>query len=168
MSLMTLKDLYLEQLRDLYDAEQQLVQTLPRMETAATHEELKKGFREHLDQTREHVRRLDEIFRELGEGSGGEVCKAMLGLVQEGNDVMEEQAEPHVRDAALIAVAQRVEHYEMAGYGAVRTYARHLYYENHARMLQQTLDEEGATDKKLTKLAEGSWLNTGINEEAKL
>jgi len=168
MSLMTLKDLYIDQLRDLYNAEQQLVSALPKMEAAANHKELKEGFREHLGQTREHVTRLDQLFRELGASPGGEVCEAMKGLVKEGEKVIEELADPNVRDAALIAAAQRVEHYEIAGYGTVVTFAKELDLDSQAQTLQDTLDEEGATDKKLTKIAEGGFLKAGINKEAKV
>ncbi len=160
MKLDSLRGLYVEELKDLYSAENQLLKALPKMAKAASNEALKAGFKEHLEQTKGHVERLETIFEELEASPKGKKCKAMEGLVEEGNEVIEEDMESSVRDAALIAAAQRVEHYEMAGYGTVRTYARLLGYENAMDLLQQTLDEEGATDKKLTKLSQS------INVEA--
>ena len=161
MPLDSLHDLYAEELKDLYNAENQLLKALPRMAKAATAPELKAAFTEHLDVTRKQVERLDQIFEELGVSPKGKKCKAMEGLVEEGKEVMQEDGTPSVIDAALIAAAQRVEHYEMAGYGCVRTYANLLGYEDAAALLQATLDEEGEADKKLTALAE-----TVINVEA--
>jgi ferritin-like metal-binding protein YciE len=161
MSLDTLRDLYVEELRDLYNAENQLLKALPRMAKAAAAPELKAAFEEHLAVTRAQVGRLDEIFAGLKEKATGKKCKAMEGLIEEGKETIEEKADPAVRDAALIAAAQKVEHYEMAGYGCVRTYARLLGYDAAADLLQETLDEEGDADKALTALAE-----TVVNIEA--
>jgi ferritin-like metal-binding protein YciE len=154
MELQDLQDLFVEELRDLYSAENQLVKALPKMAKAASEEKLKAAFEEHLEQTKGHVERLDTIFEELGEKPTGKKCKAMAGLVAEGKEMMDEDATPEVMDAGLIAAAQRVEHYEMAGYGTVRAYAKVLGNEQAARELQKTLDEEGAADKKLTKIAQ--------------
>jgi len=154
MSLDSLHDLYVDELKDLYNAENQLLKALPRMAKAAAHPELKAAFTEHLEVTRGQVERLDRIFKELGEKPTGKKCKAMEGLIEEGKDLLEEEAAPSVLDAALIAAAQRVEHYEMAGYGCVRTFARLLGYTDAEQLLQETLDEEGEADHKLTELAE--------------
>lgn len=161
MSLDSLHKLYVEELKDLYNAENQLLKALPRMAKAATAPKLKAAFTEHLAVTRKQVERLDQIFAELGVSPKGKKCKAMEGLVEEGKEIMQEDGDPSVIDAALIAAAQRVEHYEMAGYGCVRTFANLLGYEDAAALLQETLDEEGEADKKLTELAE-----TVINVEA--
>jgi ferritin-like metal-binding protein YciE len=163
MSLDSLHDLYVDELKDLYSAENQLLKALPRMAKAATAPELKAAFTEHLEVTRTQVGRLEQIFEELGVSPKGKKCKAMEGLVEEGKEVMEEDGEPTVIDAALIAAAQRVEHYEMAGYGCVRTFANLLGYEDAAALLQETLDEEGEADKKLTELAE-SVINVEADE----
>src|SRR5687768_2984504 len=152
MSLDSLHDLYVDELKDLYNAENQLLKALPRMAKAATAPELKAAFTEHLEVTRKQVERLEQIFEGLEVSPKGKKCKAMEGLVEEGKEVMEEDGEPSVIDAALIAAAQRVEHYEMAGYGCVRTYAQTLGYADAAALLQQTLDEESETDKSLSQL----------------
>ena len=154
MALGSLHDLYVEELRDLYNAENQLLKALPKMARAASDESLRAAFEEHLEVTRGQVDRLDRIFKKLGEKPTGKKCVAMEGLIKEGKEMMEENAAPAVLDAALIAAAQKVEHYEIAGYGTVRTYARMLGYEEAADLLQETLDEEGETDQKLTDLAE--------------
>ena len=153
MQLETLKDLYIHELKDLHSAEKQLTKALPKMAKAATNEQLAKGFEEHLEQTEEHVNRLEKILESLDQSTRGQKCKGMEGLIEEGSEMIEEDAEDEVRDAGLIAAAQRVEHYEIAGYGCVRTYAELLGDTKGAELLQQTLDEEGATDKKLTELA---------------
>jgi ferritin-like metal-binding protein YciE len=153
MELETLRDLYVTELKDLYSAENQLVKALPKMAKAATAKSLKNGFEKHLQETREHANRLKKIFQSMGVSPGSKKCEAMEGLIGEGEHVIETDAEPEVRDAALIAAAQRVEHYEMAGYGCVRTYAELLGEKEAAKVLQKTLNEEGATDKKLTQLA---------------
>lgn len=153
MHMESLQDLYVDQLRDLYNAENQLVKALPKMAKAATTPELQSAFTEHLEETKGHVERLQQIFEQLGEKPTGKTCKAMKGLVEEGSEMMDEDAEPPIMDAGLIAAAQRVEHYEMAGYGCVRNFAKLLGQNEAMKLLQQTLDEEGACDKKLTDLA---------------
>jgi ferritin-like metal-binding protein YciE len=147
----TLHELFLEQIRDLYSAEQQLVRALPQMAGAAHNSTLKKGFQVHLKETVVHVKRLEKIFKKLGENPQGKTCKAMEGLVNEGKETINENASPAVKDAALIAAAQRVEHYEMAGYGTVKTYAMLMGHKETAKLLSLTLKEESLTDKKLTK-----------------
>ncbi len=148
-----LKELYIDELRDLYSAENQLTKALPKMAKAANSEELRTGFEEHLEQTKGHVNRLEQIFKELGEKPTGKKCKGMEGLIEEGKEMIEEQ-EGEALDAGLISAAQRVEHYEIAGYGCVRTYANLLGEDDAAELLDQTLDEEKETDQKLTALAE--------------
>jgi len=154
MALESLQELYLEQLRDLHSAERQIIDALPKMIEKTSHPELRRGFELHLRQTEEQLRRLEEIGRRIGKDLGGHKCKGMEGLLEEGEELMKERADSDVLDAALIAAAQRVEHYEMAGYGCARTYARLLGLEDDAKTLQRTLDEEGETDHKLTDLAE--------------
>lgn len=150
----TLKDLYIDELRDIYDAENQLVKALPKMASAATSDELRTGFETHLEQTRGHVERLRQIFEALGEKPTGKKCKGMRGLVKEGDEMIEEEElEGEVLDAGLISAAQRVEHYEIAAYGCVRTYAELLGEDEAASLLQETLDEEKETDEKLSELA---------------
>ena len=154
MKLKTLHDLYVDELKDLYSAEHQILKALPKMAEAATSPKLTKAFHDHVEETKEQVARLDKIFTKLDYSPRGKTCKAMKGLLEEGKEIIDGDAEPTVKDAALIAAAQRVEHYEMAGYGCVRTFARLLGEGWAADLLQETLDEEGAADKKLTKLAE--------------
>jgi ferritin-like metal-binding protein YciE len=154
MKLDSLQTLYIEELRDLYDAEQQLVKALPKMAKTALAPELKQAFEDHLEQTKDHVERLEEIFDKLDKRPAAKTCKAMKGLIEEGSDILEEEGEDSVIDAALIAAAQRIEHYEIAGYGTVRTFANILGEEDAAELLQETLDEEGEADKLLTELAE--------------
>lgn len=153
MKLKSLEDLYVDELRDLYSAENQLVKALPKMAKAASSADLKAGFEEHLEQTKGHVERLEKVFDKIGKSPKGKKCKAMEGLVDEGSEVIKEEMSPEVKDAALISAAQRVEHYEMAGYGTVRTYAELLDDSESSDILQATLDEEGDTNKKLMKLA---------------
>lgn len=167
MHLNSLHDLFIEQLRDLYDAESQIVAALPKMSSAASSPELRKAFQTHLEQSRGHLRRLEDVFDDLGQSPMGEHCPAMEGLLKEGEEIITAMGDTSVKDAALIAAAQRVEHYEMAGYGSVRTYAKELGYKDAENLLQQTLNEEGEADKLLTKLAEGGFFSTGINQEAK-
>jgi len=162
MKLDSLEKLYVEQLKDLYSAESQLVQALPKMAKAASSSDLRQAFQMHLDQTKEHVNRLEQIFDNLEYKPTGHKCKGMAGLIEEGEEMIENEAEKEVRDAGLIAAAQRVEHYEIAGYGTVRTYAEMLNRNEDVQLLQQTLDEEYKTDEKLTTLAESE-----INIEAK-
>lgn len=161
MKLNTLADLLLHELKDLYSAENQLVKALPKMAKAATNEELQAGFEEHLEQTKGHVERLDKIAAILDKKLTGHKCKAMEGLVEEGSELISEDAEDHVRDAGLIGAAQRVEHYEMAGYGTAISLARLLGHDDIADILEETLQEEKDTDAKLTELAESA-----INAEA--
>ncbi len=161
MELKTLHDLYVDQMRDLYNAETQLVKALPEMAKASSSANLRNAFEEHLGQTRQHVERLEHIFNKLNLKPEGKVCKGMQGLIAEGQETIKEKGDKDVKDAAIIAAAQRVEHYEMAGYGAVRTYAQMMGETDAASLLQKTLDEEGAADKKLTQLAE-----QGINMKA--
>ncbi len=155
-----LSDLLVLELQDLYSAENQLVKALPKMAKAADNEELQSGFTEHLEQTKQHVERLERAMEILGASPKGKTCKAMQGLIAEGEEILEEDAVPTVRDAALIAAAQKVEHYEIAGYGSARTYAELLSQDEVAEILQETLDEEGETDKRLSEIAET------INEDA--
>jgi len=163
MKLHSLHDLYVSELKDLYSAENQLVKALPKMAKAATSPELRQAIEEHLEVTKGQVERLDKIFDGLGVKPKGRSCKGMEGLIDEGKELLKANAEPMVLDAAIIGAAQRVEHYEMAGYGCVRTYARMLGYGEAANLLQKTLDEEGEADKKLTRIAESS-----INIEAEM
>lgn len=153
MKLETLQDLYVEELRDLYDAENQLLKALPKMAKAASSPELKSAFEEHLQITESQVNRLEQIFDKLGERPKGKKCPGMKGLIEEGKDLMSEDAEEDVMDAGLIAAAQKVEHYEIAGYGCVRTYAEQLGHTEEAELLRQTLEEEKEADHKLTELA---------------
>jgi ferritin-like metal-binding protein YciE len=148
-----LKELYIDELKDIYNAENQLVKALPKMAKAAISEELRTGFEEHLEQTRGHVQRLEQIFKALGEKPSGKKCKGMEGLVAEGQEMMGEDFEDDVMDAALISAAQRVEHYEIAAYGTVRTYAELLGEDTAVQLLEQTLEEEKETDQKLTDMA---------------
>ena len=161
MKLESLKDLYLEQLKDLYSAETQLIQALPDMARAATSPDLKAAFNDHLRQTEEHVRRLERIFQDLQQDPKGHTCEGMKGLVKEGQEMIKMRGEASVLDAGLIAAAQRVEHYEIAGYGTVRTYAELLGKDDHVSLLERTLQEEEQTDELLTELAESH-----VNEEA--
>jgi ferritin-like metal-binding protein YciE len=154
MSLESLKDLYVEQLRDLYSAESQILEALPKMEKAATNQELQNAFKEHKKATETHLERLEKIFETLDKKSSGHHCKGMEGLLKEGNEMVKEKGDDSTRDAGLIAAAQRVEHYEIAGYGTVRSYAEQMGFAEHEKLLKQTLDEESQTDERLTKLAE--------------
>lgn len=166
-----LKELYVDELRDIYNAEQQLTKALPKMAKAATSEELRAGFEEHLEQTRGHVQRLEQIFDDLGEKPTGKKCKGMEGLIEEGDEMIEEEElEDEVLDAGLISAAQRVEHYEIAAYGCVRTYADILGEKEAGSLLEETLKEEKETDKKLTELAENINLQAaeGRSDEEKM
>jgi ferritin-like metal-binding protein YciE len=154
MKLHSLEDLFHEQLRDTLDAEKQLLKALPKMAKAAAAHELRQAFEEHLDQTRGHVERLERVFESIGKKARGKSCEAMEGMVEEGADIIDADAEPMVRDAGLIAAAQRVEHYEMAAYGCLRTWAQQLNNREAAELLEQTLNEEKEADQKLTRLAE--------------
>ncbi|MFN2603043.1 MAG: ferritin-like domain-containing protein [Gemmatimonadaceae bacterium] len=163
MELETLQDLYVDELKDLYSAESQIVKALPKMIKAASHNELKRAFTKHLKETEIHVQRIEQVCDDLGVSPKGKKCVGMEGLLKEGSELIKEKPEPDVLDAGLISAAQHVEHYEMAGYGCCRTYARQLGYESQAEMLQATLDEEGNTDKTLTEIAEAT-----INIEAEV
>ena len=156
-----LEELYVDELKDLYSAENQLLKALPKMAKAASNPDLKRGFTEHERQTRKQVDRLDRIFKDLGKSPRGKKCVGMEGLIEEGNELIKEKPDRDVLDAGLISKAQHVEHYEIAGYGTVRTWAEKLGYDEHAELLQQTLQEEEQTDRKLTELAESA-----INVEA--
>ncbi len=162
MDINSLQDLYLAELQDLYDAENRIIKALPKMAEAASSPDLRRAFQEHLEQTRRQSDRLERIFSMLNESPKGKKCKGMDGILDEGKEMMDLDAPPAVCDAALISAAQRVEHYEIAAYGTVRTFARRLGYEDQAQLLQETLQEEGETDKKLTSLAESY-----INEDAR-
>jgi ferritin-like metal-binding protein YciE len=154
MNLTSVEKLFVHELKDLYSAENQLLAALPKMANAASTQELKDGFEQHQKETEEHISRLEQIFQDLNYSPTGEKCDGMEGLIEEGEEIIEMEGDPAVKDAALIAAAQRVEHYEIAGYGTVRNLAQHLGNQNAEQLLQKTLDEEGATDKKLTNLAE--------------
>lgn len=154
MEMQSLRDLMIDELKDLYSAENQILKALPKMIKKATSPELKKGFEKHLKETEGHVQRLEKICKQLDESPKGKKCKGMEGVIGDGKELMEEDAEPEVMDAGLIGAAQHVEHYEMAGYGCVRTYAELLGLNDIAKLLQQTLDEEKATNEKLTQLAQ--------------
>jgi ferritin-like metal-binding protein YciE len=156
----TLKELYVDELRDLYDSEQQLIKALPKMVKAANSEDLRSGFEEHLEQTKEHARRLEQIFQALGEPVKGKKCKGMQGIVSEGGEAISEGFDGPLMDAALIGAAQRVEHYEIAGYGTVHAFATVLGEDEAASLLEQTLQEEKETDQKLTELS------ADINQQA--
>lgn len=163
MKLNSLRELYMEQLKDLYDAEHQIIKALPKMIEAAQAEELKDALNEHLDITKEQASRIEQIFKNLGEKPKGEKCKGMQGVIQEGNDLVSKIENEDLRDAAIIASAQRVEHYEIAGYGTARTYAELLGEQDARELLQQTLNEEEEADQVLTNLAGD--INTEAMEE---
>jgi ferritin-like metal-binding protein YciE len=156
MQLETLQDLYVHELKDLYSAEKQLIKALPKMVKAAKNGKLAAGFEEHLEQTREHAARLERILSNHKKSTRGARCRGMEGIIAEGSEMVEEEADPEVKDAGLISAAQRVEHYEIAGYGTARTYAEMLGDKEGAKLLQTTLGEEEETDQKLTKLAKSS------------
>jgi ferritin-like metal-binding protein YciE len=161
MSLDTLEKLYIDELRDLYNAENQLLKALPKMAKGASSPELKDAFEKHLEQTKGHVQRLEELFEQRDDSPKGKTCKAMKGLIEEGSEILKEEGEDSVLDAGMIVAAQKVEHYEIASYGSVRTFANLLGKEEEAKLLQATLDEEAETNETLTQLAEGI-----VNEEA--
>src|SRR5205085_5217034 len=156
----SLHDVFVDELKDLYNAENQLTKALPKMAKAAASEELRAAFENHLAETEHQVERLETIFKQLETSPKGKKCKAMVGLIEEGKEIIEVDGEDAVKDAALIAAAQKVEHYEIAGYGTVRTYAQLLGLDEAASLLQETLDEEAAADEKLTEIAQN------INAEA--
>jgi ferritin-like metal-binding protein YciE len=153
MKLDSIENLFIHELKDLLSAEKQLVKALPKMAKGASSQALREGIEEHLEQTKEHVERLEQIFQLLDKSPRAEHCTAMEGLIEEGSQLLEEEGESHVKDAALIGAAQRVEHYEISAYGTARTLAELLGLDKAVKLLQQTLDEEKATDEKLTELA---------------
>jgi ferritin-like metal-binding protein YciE len=161
MKLENLQQLYLKELRDLYDAENQITDALPKLIDAANNSELKNALQEHLNVTQTQIARLEQIFQSLNEKPSGETCKGMKGVIKEGDEIVSAGGDPATVDAGIISAAQRVEHYEMAGYGTVRTYAKLLGQDQHAQLLQQTLDEEEEADQTLTKIA------STVNVEAK-
>ena len=161
MSVESLEKLLVHDLKDLYSAEKQLLQALPRMAKAATEPRLKEAFEKHEKQTQEHVRRIEKIFEQLEGSPSGKKCKGMEGLIEEGKEILQEEMPEPIRNAALIGAAQKVEHYEMAAYGTAREFAERLGMAEAARLLQKTLEEEEQTDKLLTSIAEG-----GVNDEA--
>ena len=162
----SLRELFVEELRDLYDAENQLIKALPKMAAASSSPELREAFEEHLEQTRNQATRLEKIFAGMGEKPKGEKCKGMEGLVKEGSDLLkEDDMDPEVKDAAIIGAAQRVEHYEIAGYGTVRTFAELLGEDEATSLLEETLEEEKETDQKLTELAEQVNVDASEGEE---
>jgi ferritin-like metal-binding protein YciE len=157
----TLEELFLDEIQDLYDAEKQLTKALPKMAKAASSDELRQAFEDHLEQTKGHVDRLEQVFEALGEKAKGKKCEAMAGLVKEGDEIVSSTEETPVRDAGLIAGAQKVEHYEIASYGSARTHAQLLGHDSIVDLLEQTLEEEKETDEKLTDLAQST-----VNEDA--
>jgi len=161
MKLNSLRDVFVESVRDLYNAETQLIKALPKMAKAASSEDLREAFEEHLEQTRGQLERLDQICEQLGIKAKGKTCQAMKGLIEEAQEILAADGDPAAKDAAIIGAAQKVEHYEIAGYGTVRTFAELLGEDEAARLLQETLDEEEAADERLTEVAE-----SGLNQEA--
>ena len=166
MQLGSINDVYTHEIQDLHSAETQLLQALPKMAQAASSTDLRQAFEQHLQETRGHVDRLEEIMGQIGI-SPGEKCKGMAGLIAEGEEIVTAQGDPTVKDAALISAAQRVEHYEIAGYGTARTLADELDMDEAKDLLDQTLDEESNADKLLTKIATGGMFKAGINQQAR-
>lgn len=166
MGFHSLKDVLEEQLEDLHSAESQLVDALPKMAQAAHHDELRKAFEHHLDETRGHLKRVEEALGELGVSNPTETCKGMQGLIAEGEEMMKKDGDPAAKDAALIGAAQRVEHYEIAAYGTARQLADDCGMDGIRDLMDQTLDEESQADKELTKIATGGMFKSGVNEKA--
>ena len=166
MKLASLEDVFVEQVADLRDAEQQLVEALPKVAQAASSDKLRDALEMHLDQTRGHLRRIDEIISARGLAVPQEHCKGMEGLLREGEEIVSMDGDPAAKDAALIAAAQRVEHYEISGYGTARTLADQLGYDDAKRLLDETLDEESKADELLTKIATGGMFRSGVNKQA--
>jgi ferritin-like metal-binding protein YciE len=156
LELNSFEDLFVSQIEDLYDAEKRLTTALPKMAAAANDPQLRAAFTNHLKETQVQVERLEQVFQQIGREAKAEACQAMKGLVEEGAQVIDAKGDPAVKDAALIAAAQRVEHYEMAGYGTARAFAQRLGHTNAVRLLSQTYEEEFAADKKLSQIAEAS------------
>jgi ferritin-like metal-binding protein YciE len=165
MALKSLYDLMVEELKDLYNAEKQLTKALPKMAKNASNEKLKRAFEDHLKETENQITRLEKVFKELDMAAKGKKCVAMEGIINEGKEIMEEDIDENVLDAALIAAAQKVEHYEIASYGTVRTYAQELGYSKIADLLQETLDEESSANEKLTGIAENEINYKAMQEE---
>jgi ferritin-like metal-binding protein YciE len=166
MGFHSLKDVLQEQLEDLHSAETQLTTALPKLVQAAQHDELKQAFQEHLEETRGHVKRVEDALGELGVTTPTEECKGMKGLIAEGEEIIEKGGEPTAKDAALIAAAQRVEHYEIAAYGTAKQLADDCGLDEIKDLMDQTLDEESNADKLLTKIATGGIFKTGLNQQA--
>lgn len=164
MSMKTLQDLYQDHIQDLYSAEEQIIEALPKMIDKASHPKLRDAFSHHLEQTRQHAQRLEQIAKRMDIDVDDKKCKGMEGVLKEGDEILKAHGDSAVIDAALISAAQRVEHYEMAGYGCARTYATALGFTSDASMLQRTLDEEGETDQTLTRIAE-SVVNPDAQQE---
>jgi ferritin-like metal-binding protein YciE len=167
MQFQTLNDVLAEQVGDLQSAEQQLIEALPQMASSASNSDLREAFEHHLEQTREHARRLQQVAQNLGTPVPQEECKGMKGLIAEGEEILKATGDPNAKDAALIAAAQRVEHYEIAAYGTARTLAKQLDMDDAAQLLDDTLDEESNADSLLTKLATGGMFASGINEQSR-
>lgn len=161
-----LHDAFIEQLKDLYNAENQITEALPKMIDAASDSELREAFEHHLEETRGQIERLDRIFTDLEASPGGKKCKGMEGLLEEGEEAIREHSAGPARDALLIAGAQRVEHYEIAGYGTAVAWAEEMGHDDIADLLDETLDEESSADEKLNSIAEGGFLESGVNEAA--
>ena len=166
MGFNSLKDVLQEQLEDLHSAEEQLVRALPKMAQAANNDELRDAFQVHLEETRGHLKRVDEALGEIGVSTPTEECKAMKGLIAEGDELMQKDGDPVAKDAALIGAAQRVEHYEIAAYGTARQLADDCGLDSIKDLMDQTLDEESAADKLLTKIATGGMFKAGLNQQA--
>lgn len=166
MGFHSLNDVLQEQLEDLHSAETQLIQALPKMAQAAGNDELREAFRNHLEETRGHLKRVEEALGELGVAHPTEVCKGMQGLIAEGEEMIQMPGDPVAKDAGLIAAAQRVEHYEIAGYGTARQLADDCGFDGIKDLMDQTLDEESAADKLLTKIATGGMFKAGVNQKA--
>jgi ferritin-like metal-binding protein YciE len=167
MELQSLNDVFTHELKDLHNAETQLLDALPKMAQAASNDELRQAFEHHLEETHDHVSRLEKIFGQIGTSVGGETCEGMEGLITEGEETISAEGDSAAKDAALIAAAQRVEHYEIAAYGTARTLADQLGIDDAKELLDQTLDEESSADKLLTKIATGGMLKAGINQQAR-
>jgi ferritin-like metal-binding protein YciE len=167
MQLNSLNDLFADQLADLYSAERQLVQALPKVAQATESDKLREAFEDHLEQTRGHVSRLEGVFEQTGIDVPTMVCRAMQGLIAEGDEIVKATGDPATKDAALIAAAQRIEHYEIAAYGTAATLAAELGLDDAVALLSETLDEESAADKLLTKIATGGMFASGINEQSR-
>ncbi|MFO7662322.1 MAG: ferritin-like domain-containing protein [Chloroflexota bacterium] len=168
MEIKTFEELFEHELEDLRSAEQQLIEALPKMAEAANDNELKQAFKDHLQETKTHLTRIDQAFKKMGKQPKSHTCKGMQGLIKEGEDVMQSAQDPKIMDVALIGAAQRVEHYEISAYGTARAHAEAIGHVDIADILQTTLDEEGQANKRLTKLAEGRMAFKGANEKARM